>query len=147
MKGVPLRFEIGNKEFKKKEITIFRRDTRERVIVSFEDLIKAVAKIGKLFTENIRNRAQKKFDESIVDVKTLDELEDRINDKKICKIPWCSIDLDGEDCAMEIKDKLAATVRGRDMQEIDNDIIPKKGEACFICGKPASCYVYVGKQY
>ena len=72
----------------------------------------------------------------------MDELEERINDKKMCKIPWCSIDLDGEDCAMEIKDQLAATVRGRDMREIDEGVIPKKDDKCFICGKPASYYVY-----
>ena len=147
MKGVPLRFEIGNKEYNKREITIFRRDNRERRTVSFDNLVNAVTEIGNAFTVNIRDRAQKKFDGSIADAKSLDDLEDRINAKKMCKIPWCSIDLDGEDCAMEIKDKLAATVRGRDMREIDEGIVPEKGEKCLICGKLASCYVYVGKQY
>ncbi|MFX0015264.1 MAG: proline--tRNA ligase [Promethearchaeota archaeon] len=147
MKGVPLRFEIGNKEVKEKTITIFRRDTRERTTIVFDDLVRTVKEFGASLTENISKIAQKKFDESISDVKTIDELEERINEKKIFKIPWCSIDLDGEDCAMEIKDQLAATVRGRDMREIDDNIIPQKDEKCFICGKPATCYVYVGKEY
>jgi prolyl-tRNA synthetase len=147
MKGVPLRFEIGNKEYNNREITIFRRDNRERRTVSFNNLVNAVTEIGEAFTVSIRNKAQKKFDESIADAKSLNDLEVRINAKKMCKIPWCSIDLDGEDCAMEIKDKLAATVRGRDMREIDEGIAPQKGEKCLICGNPASCYVYVGKQY
>ncbi|UCG90398.1 MAG: proline--tRNA ligase, partial [Candidatus Heimdallarchaeota archaeon] len=147
MKGVPLRLEIGNKEVREKKITIFRRDTREKRTISFDDLVNTIAEFGTVLTTNIRNKAQKRFDKSITVAETLDELEEKVNDKKMCKIPWCSIDLDGEECAMEIKDQLAATVRGRDMREIDKGIIPKKGEKCFICGKDAACYVYVGKQY
>ena len=61
------------------------------------------------------------------------------------KIPWCSIDLDGEPCAEEIKDQLAgAEVRGIDVQEKET---PSKNTKCFICQGPAKCYVYVGKQY
>jgi prolyl-tRNA synthetase len=147
MKGVPLRLEIGNKEIRDKEVTIFRRDTRKKTTVPLNHLLNAIDELGAALTKNLRDIAEKKFDESITDAKTLKELEEKINNKKICKIPWCSIDLDGEDCAMEIKDRLAATVRGRDMREIDAGIIPKNGEKCFICGKKAECFVYVGKQY
>ena len=70
---------------------------------------------------------------------------DHIKDRKMVKIPWCSIDLDGEECAEEIKDRLAgAEVRGIDVQEKE---VPSKEENCFICGKKAKCFVYVGKQY
>ncbi|MFX1518073.1 MAG: proline--tRNA ligase [Promethearchaeota archaeon] len=147
MKGVPLRLEIGNKEVKEKKITIFRRDTREKVTIPFDDLVNKIPEFGAALTENIRINAQKHFNESITEANTMDELKEKVNNKKMCKIPWCSLDLDGEECAMEIKDQLAATVRGRDMREIDKNITPRKGEKCFICGKKASIYVYVGKQY
>ncbi|NIU00460.1 MAG: hypothetical protein GWN01_05830, partial [Nitrosopumilaceae archaeon] len=48
----------------------------------------------------------------------MDELVNDIQARKMVKIPWCSIDLDGEECAEQIKDQLAgAEVRGTDVQE------------------------------
>ena len=68
-----------------------------------------------------------------------------LENRKMVKIPYCNIELDGEDCADEIKDRFAgAQVRGIDVEETKK---PKKGAKCFICGKPATCFVYVGKQY
>jgi prolyl-tRNA synthetase len=145
MKGVPLRLEIGGREAKEDQVTIFRRDTREKKIIPKIELKDTIKLLGEELNQNIRKKAQNSFNSRLVQANTLDELVDHIKSRKMVKIPWCSIDLDGEECAEEIKDRLAgAEVRGIDVQENE---VPSKEEKCFICGKKAQCFVYVGKQY
>jgi prolyl-tRNA synthetase len=146
MKGVPLRLEIGNKETKEKTVTIFRRDIREKVVIADKEILEKINELGAALTNQIQEIAKRKFDESISNATTLVEIEEKLEKKKILRIPWCSIELDGEECAVEIKERTAATVRGRHIQEIDEGVVPR-GEKCVICEKPANCYVYVGKQY
>jgi prolyl-tRNA synthetase len=145
MKGVPLRLEIGRRETQEGNITIFRRDNREKTLISKKDLEETIKQLGANMNKAIKERAQEFFDSRLSSADTLEELVEHIKARKMVKIPWCSIDLDGEDCAEEIKEQLAgAEVRGIDVQEKK---VPSKKEKCFICGKPAKCFVYVGKQY
>ncbi|PWI47877.1 proline--tRNA ligase [Candidatus Heimdallarchaeota archaeon B3_Heim] len=145
MKGVPIRLEVGRREAKEDQITIFRRDNREKTIISKTELEATIKKVGADLNESIKERAQEFFDSRLASAETLNELVEHIKSRKMVKIPWCSIDLDGENCAEEIKDQLAgAEVRGIDVQETK---IPSKDEKCFICGNQAKCFVYVGKQY
>jgi prolyl-tRNA synthetase len=145
MKGVPLRLEIGRREAQEDKITVFRRDNREKTLISKSELKATIEKLGTDLNAAIKKRAQDFFDSRLTSAKTMDELVEHIKSRKMVKIPWCSIDLDGETCAEEIKDQLAgAEVRGIDVQESET---PTKDENCFICNKPAKCYVYVGKQY
>ena len=145
MKGVPLRFELGGREAKEDQVTVFRRDNREKILVSKVDLQTTIEKLAVDLNAAIKKRAQDFFDSRLTSAKTMDELVEYIRSRMMVKIPWCSIDLDGETCAEEIKDQLAgAEVRGIDVQESE---IPSEDEKCFICHKPAKCFVYVGKQY
>ncbi|WP_455465100.1 proline--tRNA ligase [Candidatus Hodarchaeum mangrovi] len=145
MKGVPLRLEIGARESTEKKVTVFRRDTKTKEIFSFDTFLELLPQIASTFTENIKAKALQEFENNLASAKTMDELVEYINNRKMVKIPWCTIDLEGESCADEIKDQLAgAEVRGIDVQETE---IPSKETKCFICGKQAQCYVYVGKQY
>ncbi|MHA1329771.1 MAG: proline--tRNA ligase [Candidatus Hodarchaeales archaeon] len=145
MKGIPLRIEVGRREASNSTVTLFRRDTRDKQTVSLEDLESVIQKMGEELTENIREKAYKEFQSRLASAKTLEELVEHINNRKMVKIPWCTIELEGEACAEEIKAELAgAEVRGIDVQETEK---PPEDATCFICGKKAQCYVYVGKQY
>jgi prolyl-tRNA synthetase len=145
MKGVPIRLEIGRREAKEGNVTVFRRDTREKTLISKADLEETIRLQADGILTTIKEKAEKFFTSRLASAETLDELVKHIENRKMVKIPFCSIDLDGEDCAEEIKDRLAgAEVRGIDVQEQHT---PSENEKCFICEKPAKCYVYVGKQY
>ncbi|MHA2306441.1 MAG: proline--tRNA ligase, partial [Candidatus Hodarchaeales archaeon] len=99
MKGIPLRLEIGRYEAEKSQVTLFRRDTREKIKISLSDVIKSIESIGKSLTESITKKANKFFNDHLARADTIEELVDHLENKKMVKIPWCSIDLDGEDCA------------------------------------------------
>ena len=42
MKGVPVRLEIGPKDIAKGEVVLVRRDTLEKIVVKYEDIISKV---------------------------------------------------------------------------------------------------------
>ncbi|MHA1968352.1 MAG: hypothetical protein ACW964_11170, partial [Candidatus Hodarchaeales archaeon] len=108
-------------------------------------VIKSIESIGKSLTESITKKANKFFNDHLARADTIEELVDHLENKKMVKIPWCSIDLDGEDCADELKDQFAgAQVRGIDVHETET---PSEDASCFLCGNQAKCFVYVGKQY
>ena len=145
MKGVPLRLEIGKNEARDSQVTIFRRDSRKKVIIDLADLKETIQMMSEKFSHDIAEKATKKFQKRLARADTLDELVTHLENRKMVKIPWCSIDFDGETCAEEIKDRFAgAEVRGIDVQETET---PSEGTTCFICGRKAKCYTYVGKQY
>ncbi len=145
MKGVPIRLELGKKEAQNNQVTIFRRDTKEKSVIEKNSLNESIKTISKVLNTNLKNRAQEFFNSRLSRANSMDELVNDIQARKMVKIPWCSIDLDGEECAEQIKDQLAgAEVRGTDVQESET---PSKDDKCFICQKPAKCFVYVGKQY
>ncbi|MFX0182927.1 MAG: proline--tRNA ligase [Candidatus Hodarchaeota archaeon] len=145
MKGVPIRLELGQKEARESKVTLFRRDTRDKIIIDLDNLEEAIQDHGHKLTTNITEKAFNFFNDHMAKANTIDELVEYLNAQKIVKIPWCSIDLDGEPCAEEIKDRFAgAQVRGIDVRETET---PDKGTKCFICNKPTKCFVYVGKQY
>ena len=52
--------------------------------------------------------------------------------------------LEGEGCAAKIKEELHGDVRGKLFSKQEK---PEEGAKCIACGKPASCVVYVGRQY
>ena len=145
MKGVPIRLEIGAREVKNSQVTIFRRDTKDKAIVNVPELENTIKTFGGDITENLTTRAFKFFREHLAEANNIDELVEHLENGKMVKIPYCTIELEGESCADEIKDRFAgAQVRGIDVEEIKK---PKQNAKCFICGKLATCFVYVGKQY
>jgi len=141
LKGVPFRLEIGEKELKKKKLTLFTRDTKKKEIISISQLSK-LKKLGEDFDKRLIAKADNFMKGKIINCKTKDEIKKALKNKKIARINFCSIDKDGEKCAEYIEKELNAEVRG---------IMANKREKptgkCIICNKPAKEVVYVGKSY
>lgn len=65
--------------------------------------------------------------------------------KGFVKIPFCSVDKDGEHCADIIKSETnGGVVSGENFEAQEK---PKKEDKCAVCGKPAKHAVYVVKSY
>jgi len=142
MKGVPIRIELGEKELNENKVTLFRRDTGEKIKIDFKLLKKEIQRIGKDISRNLREKANKEFESNIVKVNSFDELKTAIANKKIAKADFCSIELTGEPCSLKIKEATSATVRGLRMDKEE-----KASGNCVICGKKAELVTYIAKQY
>lgn len=141
LRGIPFRFEFGEKELKGKKVTLVTRDTRKKEAI----LIKNLSKLkicGKEFDKRLREKAEEFSKGRIVNCKTKQDIKKAIKDKKIARVNFCSINKAGEKCAEVVEKEINAEVRG---------ILANKKEKatgnCIICNKPAHEIVYVGKSY
>lgn len=129
-RGAMLRIEAGQRDIKNNEVVIVRRDTRKKEKIKIEELNeKRIEEIFKDIDKNLREHANRKFNEAIFKANTIEELKSYVG-KGIIEIGLC----ENERCINEID--TYASVLG---------IEEKKGR-CIVCGKEGKV-AYVGKTY
>lgn len=143
MKGVPIRLEIGPKEVKEKNLTLVRRDIKQREIIPEKSLDKKIIECADNLLKNITKKAETELKNSISEAKTLAEVKKILETKRgLVRVPWCSIDFDGQTCAEKLQADTSAKVRGTLFGKTE-----RVSGKCIICGKPAKHIIYVAKSY
>ncbi len=138
MKGIPVRVEIGPKDIEKNQCVVVRRDTREKIIVSLDDLEENVNSIIKTMQQDLYNKALSHRQEHTYVAKNYDELSKIANEKPgFIKSMWCG----NVECEEKVKEELSITSRCMpfDQEELD--------DLCPICGQKATTMIYWGKAY
>ncbi len=137
LKGIPLRIELGPRDLEKKEVIIVRRDNSEKISVKINILKKEIPKILENMQKEMFERAKKRLENSIIEIKNKKDFEKSIKENKLIKINWC-----GEtSCEEDIKEKTGLSSR----------CIPLEGNKllgrCVWCEKPAKEIMYFSKSY
>ena len=139
MKGVPVRIEIGPRDIENNQCVIVTRHTREKTIVSLDNLKEEVAKKLEEVQKGIYERALENREKRTYACKTMDEIVATLNEKGdgFIKAMWCG----DEECEDIVKEKTGVGSRCIPFdQESFSDV-------CVCCGKPAKHMVYWGKAY
>ena len=138
MLGIPTRIEIGPKDIENNQVVVVRRDTREKIVVSLDEIETKLGEILETIQKDMYDRAKKFLDEHIHTAVTLDEMKEKFEKEGgFVKAMWCG----SEVCEGEIKYETGgATTRCI----CKDDPISDK---CIYCGKPAKHLVYFGKAY
>ena len=138
MRGIPLRVEIGPRDIENNQAVLVRRDTREKVTVSLNELNEKVAELLDDIQANIYKMAKDHLDSHTFTATTIDEMEKILDEKTgFVKAMWCGC----RECEDAIKEKTGATSRCMPFkQEHISDV-------CVNCGKPATKMVYWGRAY
>jgi prolyl-tRNA synthetase len=137
MKGVPLRIEIGPKDIEKSQAVVVRRDNGKKEFVKLTDLQNKAKELLAEIQDSLFKKAKKFLDESIVDVKSWEELEKGIRDRKLVRANFC-----GEaECEEWIKSK----TEGASSRNIPFD--SKPAGKCVHCGKKAKVQIYFSRAY
>ncbi len=139
MKGVPVRVELGPKDIEKNQCVIVRRDNREKIFVSLDNLAEEVQKALDAVHNAMYEKALKNMEEKTSVATSFEEFLDIAENKPgFIKAMWC-----GE---TECEEKLKEVTNG-----VKSRCIPFEEEhladTCVCCGKPAKHMVYWGKQY
>lgn len=142
MKGVPFRMEIGEKELENDEVTLFIRDTKEKISVSIRDLPETIKNLGAEYDERLIAKADEFFDARMADCKDKESVKKALDSGKVARFAFCSADKEGESCAEYVEKELQARVMGT-----RGDVSEKASGKCLICGKKASVVAYAGKSY
>ncbi len=138
MRGIPIRVEIGPKDMEQNQAVIVRRDTREKVVVSLDELGEKAAGILEAIQSDMLARAKEHLKTHTYEARTYDEFKEIVAEKPgFVKMMWCG----DEVCEMKIKEDTTATSRCMPFEQ------ESLGDVCPVCGKPAKKLVYWGKAY
>jgi prolyl-tRNA synthetase len=142
MKGVPFRIELGQKEIESGEVTVFVRDTKEKIKIKVEDLVEDIKNMGAEYDERLISKADEFFAERVVDCGDKKLIKKALDSGKVARFSFCSADKEGEGCAGYIEKELQARVMGT-----RGDLNEKASGKCPFCGKKNIVVVYAGKSY
>ena len=138
MKGIPVRIELGPKDIEAGQAVLVRRDTREKLVVSLDELQEKLSGLLETMQKDMLERARAHRDAHVYDAHNYDEFVETVNGKPgFIRGMWCG----DQACEDKIKEDTAATSRciPFDQEEIAG--------ACVCCGKPARKLVYWGRAY
>ena len=139
MRGIPLRVELGPKDIENNQCVLVRRDTREKVVVSLDEVETKVPELLETIQKDMFERAKAHRDAHIIDAHNYEEFCDAVENKPgFIRGMWCG----DRACEDKIKEETAAT--SRCMPFNDQEHI---SDVCVCCGKPAKKLVYWGKAY
>lgn len=138
IRGIPVRIEIGPKDIEAGKAVVVRRDTREKIEVSLDELADRVPEILETMQNDMYERAKKHLEEHTYSAKDYEEFKDIIENKPgFVKAMWCG----SLDCELKIKEDTTATSRCIPFEQ------EQISDKCVCCGKPAKSMVYWGKAY
>jgi prolyl-tRNA synthetase len=138
VRGIPTRIELGPKDIEKNQAVIVRRDTREKIVVSLDNIAEELEKVLETMQSEMLERARAHRDAHTSVATNWDEFTDILENKPgFIKAMWC-----GEtECELAIKEETGATTR---CMPFEQECL---SETCVHCGKPAKKMVYFGKAY
>ncbi len=142
--GVPLRIEVGPKELKNKSLSLILRTEGKRKQVRLNEIEKEIENASIKIDKDIEDKAKEYFKDNTRDANSLKDLKGLLKKYKgFVRIPFCSVEKDGEKCAEMIKAETeGANICGTLYLEEEK----AKGR-CVVCSKPAKHIVYVAKSY
>ncbi|TCK93274.1 prolyl-tRNA synthetase [Natranaerovirga hydrolytica] len=138
MKGIPVRVELGPKDIEKNQGVIVRRDNREKIFVSLDDIETKVQEVLEAVQKGLLEKAKAHKDENTFVATNMEEFEKIITTTPgFIKAMWCG----DEACEETIKEKTKATARCIPFEQ------EKISDTCICCGKPADQMVYFARAY
>ena len=138
LKGVPLRIELGPRDVEKKQAIIVRRDTREKIVVSQEELVTKTQDLLQTIQRDLLNKAKAKVETMTKTVRDYDEFKETLKNKGgFLRACWCN----RKECEEAVKNETGADIR----------VMPLKAEEsfgpCIYCGQQNTVVVYFAPAY
>jgi len=163
MKGVPVRLELGPKDFDKKQVVAARRDEKVngRAVKTFhkwDDIAKDMQKLLEDIQQNLLVKATKALHENIVKGATWDELIKLLSEGKLALVPHCNDSNCEEEVGKDTKmhfekhaEELGAEQLGKAkalcMPLEQPSELPDQNTKCIKCGNAAKKWVLFGRSY
>lgn len=139
MKGVPVRLELGPRDIENNACVLVSRVSREKKIVSLDNIEEEVAAALRSVHDELYERAKKNLAEKTSDAHSYEEFLDiAANHPGFIRAMWCG----DSECEDRLKDATGG-VKSRCIPFNEEHI----SDTCVCCGKPAKHMVVWGRQY
>ncbi len=129
IKGVPLRIEIGEREFEENKVKFARRDNFEKGFFKTEDLISATDDLLNKVQNNLLEKSIKIKNDLTIEVNDYQEFKKQSREKKFIRAFWC----ENKECEEKIKNETKLSTRVLEIERLEEKCQGK----CVCCGKPA----------
>ena len=137
--GIPVRIEVGMRDLENNQITVARRDTREKLQTEADtDIVTYVSVLLDTIQREMYERAVERRDKLTFEAHNLEDMEKILNEQPgFIHAMWCG----DPECETRIKEIKGCKSRCilEDAEKID--------DKCVCCGKPADKHVIWGIQY
>ncbi|MDE3077560.1 MAG: proline--tRNA ligase, partial [Chloroflexota bacterium] len=137
LRGVPLRIEIGPRDVASRQVTLVRRDNRERRAVPMEGAAQAVGELLQGLQRDLLGRARDFLASNTVNVTDMEEMQEAIAARKFVWADWCG----QMSCELAVKEKTGGTIRNI---PLERDLRPGR---CVYCGQPSDGPVIFARAY
>ena len=138
MRGIPVRIELGPKDIEKNQCVLVRRDTREKLFVSLDELENTLERLLDEIQLAMLERARVARDNKTYYAEDYDEFKKIVSEKPgFVKAMWCG----DRACEDKIKEDTSATARCIPFEQ------EQISDNCVVCTKPAKKMLYWGKAY
>jgi len=136
--GIPVRIEVGKRDLENNQITIVRRDTREKITVSKdENIVEYVSNLLETIQCDMLQRATERRDKLTFTATNYEEMRNILETQPgFIHADWCG----DVNCELKIKE-----LRGCKSRCISEE--PLITGKCVCCGKEAKHHVIWGIQY
>ncbi len=139
IQGVPLRIEIGPRDYDNNTITFCKRNDRVKSVATNDtNIFDVIDTLLKTIHDELYFKAQQNLMSSIKIPQNEKEFEFELNNKNLCHINWCGNDK----CEIYIKDAYKAKSLC-----IPMELNTLTGDKCCICDEPKIMDVLFGKSY
>mgnify|MGYP000129569686 CR=1 FL=1 len=140
LKGVPLRIEVGPKDYEEETLTFVRRDSLERVRVKDVEVVEKTLELLNKIHESLRKRALKYLWSKVCRAESIEEVVKLTSEKPlIVETGWCG----KSECGIALEEKTNLNVLGTPV----NNEKPPENMKCLICGEKARFLVRIAKSY
>ena len=161
-KGVPVRIEVGPRDFENKQARVCIRHSGEKVDKGEDEVAEFVNDQMDIIQKAMFEKVRKERDSHVVKVTEWKDFVPNLEKQNLILTPWCGPEFSVEEEEVKEKSKAealeAAGAEGEDDREaasvagktlcipFDQPDLPD-GTKCFYTGKPAKCWVLWGRSY
>lgn len=137
--GIPIRIEVGKRDLENNQITIARRDTREKMTISKDiNIVDYIKELLETIQNDMYKKATERRDALTFEAHNMEDMKKILNTQPgFIHAMWCG------DSECEVKIKEIKGCKSRCIVE-DGERIDDK---CVCCGKEAKHHVIWGIQY
>jgi len=138
LQGIPIRIEIGPRDEDNKQVVLVRRDTREKKIVSAEEIRNKINSYLVTMQKELLEKSRRFREENTYDIENYDDFKQRIeNPGGFFNAHWCG----SAECEKKIKNETKATIRIIPLET------PDKSGVCLYCGAESQGRVIFARAY
>lgn len=138
VKGVPIRVEVGEREFSDQMVTVVSRDDGEKISVARDDIDETVNSLIDGIQDRLFQKANQFLLSNTHEVEKYDQFKEIMSTTRgFIKAYWC----EDPECEAKIKEETKATTRVRPIDGSETD------GSCVYCGKKAKHVWYFAQAY